>query len=162
MTQVLYVGGTKKLHIDHSFVDGGEPAVYGQTGGLRILLTPGAPARPKVNMTKAGSRWDFFYEDGTPVTTREDVEWIPEKMAVESRIINPRALALAFVEAQAAAPASAGKKGGVKLLGTKGGSHAKKPEKKTVALDGGVVLGTAKAPERLSARDRVEEPSRAE
>lgn len=151
--QTLVKADNKKLEVEATFGDSGEVPSYGMSGGQRMLLSKGTPARPIVHM---GVSLNFFYDDGTPVEKKEDVEWIPERMRVGNRIINPRELALKQIEAREAALAR-----GEKPPKAKGGVRIKqaKPMPQRIEISGSKVLGPrgGTKPERATDPDRVTE-----
>ena len=87
MPSIINVGGDKYLTIDRMWRDNGADAQYALVGGQKILVDKGC--RPKATICQHGST--FFYQDGKPVTRKEDVEWLPEPF---------RTSALKFIEKQ--------------------------------------------------------------
>ncbi len=102
MGQILQLPDGTKLDVDRAYIDGGLPAQYGLIGGTKVQLSSGTNPKPQVFQRGES----FFYGDGAPVNKTEDVDWIPEKARVRGKDVNPRALALAFVERQQKAEAS--------------------------------------------------------
>ena len=85
MAQVLRLDKSRELLVDRTFYDMGKKADMVTVGGHRILVAQALPAKPMIH--QRGST--FFYSNGEPVTTAEDVDWLPEPH---------RTAALAFVE----------------------------------------------------------------
>ena len=75
--QVIHLGGGKYLNVEKTFADGGKTPEYAMQGGHKVLLDNGKPPRPTIHM---GASKDFYYEDGTPVTSLEHVSQLPENI----------------------------------------------------------------------------------
>ena len=85
MAQVLRLDKSRELLVDRTFYDMGKKADMVTVGGHRILVAAALPAKPMIHQRGT----TFFYSNGEPVTTAEDVDWLPEPH---------RTTALAFVE----------------------------------------------------------------
>jgi len=56
-------------------MDSGEEAQYALVGGQKVLIKAGGRAKPEVFQRGDG----FYYRDGTPITDKEHVAWLPKK-----------------------------------------------------------------------------------